>query len=483
MEKKLKGSNRGLTFSFHGNEQFEPGRKYQYIINPEDNLIIIAPSDTSGNQISRKRCGKQIKSLIDLRSREIREMVSCAKIIKIEILENEILVHLFKQSAEAEIIRLNQNERIGTIAVSRELLRAAGGEDVVWQKLTAEKDSEHTRLELDQKEKQVPSDGIRVISLFSGAGMLDYPFSADKHFDIVYASEYDQDAVETYRGNIGDHIHCVDIRKLTGSDLPKTDVIIGGPPCQPFSNANRHNGVRYENHKEGDMFGHFIRLIRECFAKVFLIENVPGLLFNKEGYYTRMLEERLPEYDITSAVVSDCDLGGYTTRKRAVVIGSRIGHPVIPQLKMFPFKKVEDALKKVDYTWPNAADITKSNDLVRKKISLVPEGGNWRDLPEEFWTKSIHSNMYRRLDRKKPSVAIANWRKYLLSPPKWDNIGDWDRILSVSEAAALQGFNKDFVFHGSMSAKQQQVANGVTYAIGHFLRELVKNLFLNPVAI
>lgn len=91
--------------------------------------------------------------------------------------------------------------------------------------------------------------------------------------------------------------------------------------------------------------------------------------------YTRMLEEKLPEYEVTSVVVSDCDLGGYTTRKRAIVIGSRIEHPIIPQLKMLPHKTVEDALKKVDNTWPNAADITKSNNLVKKKISMIPEGG------------------------------------------------------------------------------------------------------------
>ena len=480
MEKNLKGSKRGLTFSFYGNGQFEPGKKYQYVINPEESLIIIAPSDTTGNQISRKKCGKRIKSLIDIRSREIREMVSRAKTMKIDIRENEILVHLFEQPQEAEIIRLDSKGKIGTIALSRELLRAAGGEDIVWEACAESPDPECSSLK--PKEKQDISDVIRVISLFSGAGMLDYPFSADKHFDIVYAAEYDSDAVETYRRNIGGHIHRIDIRTLTGNDLPNTDVIIGGPPCQPFSNANRHDGARFENHKEGDMFGHFIRLIRECCAKVFLIENVPGLLSNQDGYYIRMLEEKLPEYEVASAVVSDCDLGGYTTRKRAVVIGSRIGSPVIPRLKVFPLKTVGDALKKVDHTWPNAADITKSNDLVKKKISMIPEGGNWRDLPEELWTKSIHSNMYRRLDRTKPSVAIANWRKYLLSPPKWDDTGDWDRILSVSEAAALQGFKKDFVFYGSMNAKQQQVANGVTYAIGHFLKELVKNLYQASLA-
>lgn len=481
MEKNLKGSKRGLTFSFYGNGQFEPGRKYQYVINPADNLIVIAPSDTMGNQISRKRCGKRFKSLIDIRSREIREMVSRAKTMKIDIRENEILIHIFEDSFKTDIVRLEQEEKVRTITISRKLLQAAGGEDIIWQDTSGGDAQEHAVQGLGTKEKKDIYDIIRVISLFSGAGMLDYPFFADKHFDIVYAAEYDPDAVETYRKNIGDHVHCIDIRALTGNELPEADVIIGGPPCQPFSNANRHDDTRHEKHKEGDMFGHFIRLVHERLAKIFVIENVPGLLSDKDGYYIKMMKEQLPEYNIASEIVTDCELGGYTIRKRAVIIGSRIGIPVIPKIKTVPYKTVGEALEKVNHTWPNAADITQSNDLVRKKIAMVPEGGNWRDLPEEYWTKSVHSNMYRRLDRKKPSVAIANWRKYLLSPPRWDDTGDWDRVLSVSEAAALQGFGKEFKFYGSMSTKQQQVANGVTYAIGKFIRELVRNALRVPL--
>ena len=74
--------------------------------------------------------------------------------------------------------------------------------------------------------------------------MLDYAFAKDPCFEIVYAAEYAHDAVTTYRGNIGDHIHECDIRSLHGSDFPKADLMIGGPPCQPFSAANRHDSAR-----------------------------------------------------------------------------------------------------------------------------------------------------------------------------------------------------------------------------------------------
>ena len=93
-----------------------------------------------------------------------------------------------------------------------------------------------------------------MISLFSGAGMLDYPFAGDKNFKIVAAFEHDEEAILTYRHNIGDHIRNVDIRSLKASDLPEADVIIGGPPCQPYSRANPSKEKRGIYHEEGDMF-------------------------------------------------------------------------------------------------------------------------------------------------------------------------------------------------------------------------------------
>ena len=85
--------------------------------------------------------------------------------------------------------------------------------------------------------------------------------------------------------------------------------------------------------------------------------------------------------------------------------------------------------------------------------------------------------MYRRIDRNKPSISIANWRKFLLSPPKWTNSDEWDRILTVSEAAALQGLDRHFSFLGSLNAMQQMVANGVTAATAKFCKSIIAKLF------
>lgn len=85
--------------------------------------------------------------------------------------------------------------------------------------------------------------------------------------------------------------------------------------------------------------------------------------------------------------------------------------------------------------------------------------------------------MYRRLDRNQPSVTICNWRKYLLSPPRYDDSGKWDRILSVAEAAALSGLDETFTFYGKLSSMQQMVGNGVPFSLGNFVKGLVKKAF------
>ena len=78
---------------------------------------------------------------------------------------------------------------------------------------------------------------MKVISLFSGAGGLDLGFVLAGH-EIVWANDLYEDAVDTYRTNIGDHIHCVDIKTVNVSDIPEGDIVIGGFPCQGFSVAN-----------------------------------------------------------------------------------------------------------------------------------------------------------------------------------------------------------------------------------------------------
>lgn len=174
------------------------------------------------------------------------------------------------------------------------------------------------------------------------------------------------------------------------------------------------------------------------------------------------------EYEVTSTVVIDADLGGYTMRKRAIIIGSHIGKINLPNVKVLPYKTVEEALSKVNAEWFNYSDVSKSSAKTIERMKQVPQGGNFKNIPELAGCNS-HSGRYRRLHPDGLCPTLVNWRKLPLIHPTED------RILSVAEAIAISGFGKDFEVHGTLSERQQQVGNGVPYAIGRTIKNAVKN--------
>lgn len=191
---------------------------------------------------------------------------------------------------------------------------------------------------------------------------------------------------------------------------------------------------------------------------------------SKDGFYINLVLEHLSgRYEISTQVVKDCDVGGYTTRKRLFCIGSRIGRISLPDIHILPMKTVGDAFKLLDHSWPNMSDISNNSDKVRECMSYVAPGHNWKDIPSSVQTFAAnkHSSVYHRLDLHGQSPTIVNYRKTCLIHPT-ENRG-----LSVSEAAALMGLDKHFRFVGKLSDMQQQVANGVTMAMGTLVRKTV----------
>ena len=305
MKKRIKSSKRGLTFSFDGFGEFVPGKRYRYILEKDRMMLMILPvtEDGQGLKISRKKCNGKIKSLFDLRNKDVLSVMSAAKFLEVAIEANRILVTAYAekkvQAKEREkVITIDQYmEKTASYEISREFLKASGQTEGFYQysmedifgSLAA---FTVTGMEAEKLKKDLP-DVLRVISLFSGAGMLDLPFAQDKAFSIVYAAEHDKDAIETYRHNIGDHIHEVDVRNLKGSDLPRADIIIGGCPCQPYSRANPSATKRGANHEEGDLLKEYVRLVKETDVRMFLIENVPQFLSDAYGENMRYIKEEL----------------------------------------------------------------------------------------------------------------------------------------------------------------------------------------------
>ena len=218
-----------------------------------------------------------------------------------------------------------------------------------------------------------------------------------------------------------------------------------------------------------DLVNEYIRITKENRPEVFVIENVPQFITCEHGrYMDRVMNGLGNTYEITSAIVRDTDVGGYTLRKRAILIGSRIGLIRLPDKVIHPIRTVREALEKVNPEWFNYTDQTVSRPETVKNMSYVRPGHNFKDIPELRDNLNMHSDRYYRLDLNSPSPTIVNWRKLPLIHPTEN------RTLTVAEASALMGFNKEFQFHGSLDSRQQQCGNGCTLAIGKLIKETVK---------
>lgn len=463
---RIKTSKRGLTFSFQANEHFTVGSRYRYILDVAKNEIVIVPDVHGTNTVSRK--GPNHKPLIDIRSSDVKELIAMASYLEIRIEADQIQVSAVKevpgvadQTTDMELAELISREEHHTVTFDRSLL--LHNDPAIYQALeTAGLFSGITANDI--------SCVFDVISLFSGAGLLDYPFHMDRAFDIKAAVDFDEDACETYRCNIGNHILCADMREVEPDMLhcQKPDLIIGGPCCQGYSNANRHNIQSKTAEEKRSLVDDYNRIVKAKQPYLFVIENVPQFITKEKGKYLERVLSSLPEYRITYQIVSDLEVGGYTKRRRMILIGSRIGKVIIPDVELSSHRTAGDALVKVDDTWFNVGDITKPGTDTMRKMSFVRPGHNYKDIPE-MKDLNRHSDTYRRLAMDEPAPTIVNWRKVNMMPP----VGN--RILSVSEVAALMGLPKKFHLFGSLNSKQQQLGNGVTIAIASFVKALVKN--------
>lgn len=454
-------------------DQIEIGTKYRYIV--DSNGVTIVPDKNGNMTVSRKRVGERFKPLFDIRSKEVKALVSKADYLEIEVLKDKILVHTYRKSKIAIFRKkiCTIDEVLGVKSGEIVLKRAAGDTSTCYQYTLSDWLSS-VNSSMSQTEKSAVEKDLKAVydtvSLFSGAGLFDKAWLDSGRFRFVFANDFDKNVLDTYRANIGNHIVCKDIRDVNANEIPFADVFLTSPCCQAFSNSNRHNINSEEAEEKRLLVEEVVRLVKEKKPKVFVIENVPGMLTKEDGLYLHKVLDNLSEYEFTVEVIEDHKVGGYSTRKRAIIIGSNIGRVVFPEMKMLTFRTVKDALDKVDPSWYNFGDVTIPSEETKKKMSYVPQGGNWQSIPAEIggYGPKTHSNIMRRLKEDEPSITLSNFRKSnILHPTE-------DRILTVAEAGAIMGLDKDFRFiSDSLSAMQQMVANGVTQAISKFVRNAV----------
>ncbi len=163
----------------------------------------------------------------------------------------------------------------------------------------------------------------KVISLFSGAGGFDLGFIKN-NFEIVWANDFFDKAVDSYKSNIGDHIHLGDITKIDSSSIPDNiDVVIGGFPCQGFSIAN---GNRHEEDERNFLYKEMLRIIKDKKPKIFIAENVKGILSLSKGKVFEMIKNDFQKlgYKVDYKLLDASKYGVPQKRERVIIIGNKI---------------------------------------------------------------------------------------------------------------------------------------------------------------
>ncbi len=346
------------------------------------------------------------------------------------------------------------------------------------------------------------------IDLFSGAGGLSYGFQK-AGFNILLGIDNDEKALETYRLNHRDaKTICGDITKINYEDDIKPllgdksiDFIIGGPPCQGMSLA----GNRELDDPRNKLYLSYLRILDEIKPKGFVIENVPGLLSLFHGQIKNSILSRLKEmdYNVSFNVLRASDYGVPQIRRRVFFVGIRkdiLGKFEFPQKKDYVVttKMALDDLpplntvsylgeKEQDYeTKPtNSYQVlmrknsdkvynhiaAKHTEKTRKIISMVPDGGNYKDLPEEYrGTRHFHV-AWTRFDSNKPSPTIDTGHRHHFHYK-------WDRVPTVRECARIQSFPDDFIFLGNKTQQFRQVGNAVPPLLAQAVAESLKQVFM-----
>ena len=162
---------------------------------------------------------------------------------------------------------------------------------------------------------------MNIVSLFSGAGGLDLGFVQAGH-KVIWANDLFEDAVKTYRLNLGDHIVFQNIYDIPSEEIPEPDIVIGGFPCQGFSVANTG---RHEDDERNTLYMEMIRVIRDKSPKYFLAENVKGILSLGKGqvFQNIMSDFRSLGYNVQYRLLNAADYGVPQKRFRVIIVGVR----------------------------------------------------------------------------------------------------------------------------------------------------------------
>ncbi len=355
---------------------------------------------------------------------------------------------------------------------------------------------------------------LKVISLYTGAGGLDYGIEA-AGFDTTVAIEMDGWCCKTLRHNRPnwnvlegkiENFTSKEILTVAGLASREANLLIGGPPCQPFSKSGYwlKGDVDRLNDPRANTLGEYMRVLEETLPEAFILENVFGLAYKGKDEGLIYLQNRLSEinkkkkvkYTFSWKVLNTAHFGVPQIRERVFIVGSREGMEFsFPESRFYdpseanskqdlfgnfdkePYRTAWDALHSV--TDPNELPFpSKVGGQWGELLPSIPEGLNYLHHTERgqgdpiFKWRSRYWSFLLKLAKNRPSWTIQAQPGSAIGPFHWNN-----RRLTMREMARIQTFPDDVVILGGVSEVQKQIGNAVPSAIGELLGLEIRKQF------
>lgn len=346
---------------------------------------------------------------------------------------------------------------------------------------------------------------MNVIDLFAGVGGMSLGF-VHAGFHISFAIEHDKDIAYSYKKNHSNtEIYVDDIQNINIQLLKKKyhkeniGIIIGGPPCQGFSQKGKRLCLDDERNY---LFKYFIDFVKAFKPKYFLLENVPNIITTANGFFKNEIINIFNTlgYEVDVDILTASEFGVPQNRKRAFFLGKLGNEKLLLTKTANKHTTVADAIYDLpqinsgegeevykyltvplsDYQrmmQRNSMGIynhqaTKHSELALRKLSMIPKGKGKEVLPKKYQTKSIYSGTWTRL--REDDLAPTITTRFDTPSSGMFTHPVLNRCITVREAARLQSFPDTFIFYGKKSSQLKQVGNAVPPLVAYNIAETIK---------
>jgi DNA (cytosine-5)-methyltransferase 1 len=330
---------------------------------------------------------------------------------------------------------------------------------------------------------------MKIVSLFSGAGGMDLGFEK-AGFNIVWANEYDKTIWKTYKLNHSSFLDQRDIRSIKTNEIPDCDGIIGGPPCQSWSEAGLMKGI---DDYRGKLFYEFIRVLNAKKPLFFVAENVSGMLSEKHKGSVKNIVNMFGEagYELQMKLLNAYEYGIPQDRKRVFYVGFRKDLDLefeFPQslpntfvLKDAIWDLKENAIPALPYNKTNGDECIVSNhEYMTGDFSSIYMSRNrvrtWNEPSFTIQAGGRHAPIHPQA----PKMLFIDYNKRIFVPGQ-ENLY---RRLTVRECARIQTFPDNFKFYyTNISDGYKMVGNAVPVRLAFHIAKAVKDAIYNKVRI